>query len=158
MDEYSYISENGTVRQIRDLIAKAKDEEQDASIADLASSLSSGLSGLESALQTYEQQTDGSIRQINTRLAQFSIVYTPLVSQVINANPGVAVGWNMSGSQAGYYPIAHFFHYGNSPYITMGIEGLDLRKGAFAASGFLKSEVGLSNFQVGCTVVWLRID
>ena len=29
MDEYSYISENGTVRQIRDLVAKAKDEEQD---------------------------------------------------------------------------------------------------------------------------------
>lgn len=29
MDEYSFISENGTVRQIRDLIAKAKDEEQD---------------------------------------------------------------------------------------------------------------------------------
>lgn len=30
MDEYSFISENGTVRQIRDLVAKAKDEEQDA--------------------------------------------------------------------------------------------------------------------------------
>lgn len=29
MDEYSFISENGTVRQIRDLVAKAKDEEQD---------------------------------------------------------------------------------------------------------------------------------
>lgn len=30
MDEYSFISENGTVRQIRDLVAEAKDEEQDA--------------------------------------------------------------------------------------------------------------------------------
>lgn len=40
MDEYSYISENGTVRQIRDLIAKAKDEEQDTSISGLAQELS----------------------------------------------------------------------------------------------------------------------
>lgn len=32
MDEYSFISENGTIRQIRDLVAKAKDEEQDARI------------------------------------------------------------------------------------------------------------------------------
>lgn len=32
MDTYSYISENGTVRQIEDLIAKAKNEEQDESI------------------------------------------------------------------------------------------------------------------------------
>lgn len=29
MDEYSFISENGNVRQIRDLIAKEKDEQQD---------------------------------------------------------------------------------------------------------------------------------
>ncbi len=29
MDTYSFISENGTVRQIEDLIAKAKNEEQD---------------------------------------------------------------------------------------------------------------------------------
>lgn len=35
MDEYSFISENGNVRQIRDLIAKEKDEQQDAQIADL---------------------------------------------------------------------------------------------------------------------------
>lgn len=33
MDTYSYISENGTVRQIEDLIAKAKNEEQDTEIA-----------------------------------------------------------------------------------------------------------------------------
>lgn len=32
MDTYSYISENGTVRQIEDLIAKAKNEEQDTEI------------------------------------------------------------------------------------------------------------------------------
>ena len=30
MDTYSFISENGTIRQIEDLIAKAKNEEQDA--------------------------------------------------------------------------------------------------------------------------------
>lgn len=35
MDTYSYISENGTVRQIEDLIAKAKNEEQDESIRTL---------------------------------------------------------------------------------------------------------------------------
>lgn len=35
MDEYSYISENGTVRQIRDLVAKDKDAEQDVRIANL---------------------------------------------------------------------------------------------------------------------------
>lgn len=35
MDEYSFISENGTVRQIRDLVAKAKDEEQDERITAL---------------------------------------------------------------------------------------------------------------------------
>lgn len=35
MDEYSFISENGTVRQIRDLVAKAKDEEQDGRLATL---------------------------------------------------------------------------------------------------------------------------
>ena len=32
MDTYSYISENGTVRQIEDLLAKAKNEEQDEKI------------------------------------------------------------------------------------------------------------------------------
>lgn len=36
MEEYSYISENGNVRQIRDLVAKAKDEEQDTAISGLA--------------------------------------------------------------------------------------------------------------------------
>ena len=35
MDEYSFISENGTVRQIRDLVAKAKDEEQDGRLSAL---------------------------------------------------------------------------------------------------------------------------
>lgn len=35
MDTYSYISENGTVRQIEDLLAKAKNEEQDIRIAAL---------------------------------------------------------------------------------------------------------------------------
>lgn len=38
MDEYSFISENGNVRQIRDLIAKEKDEQQDEAIAQLDSS------------------------------------------------------------------------------------------------------------------------
>ena len=38
MEEYSYISENGNVRQIRDLIAKAKDAEQDAKILALETS------------------------------------------------------------------------------------------------------------------------
>lgn len=32
MDEYSFISENGNIRQIRDLIAKEKDEQQDTAI------------------------------------------------------------------------------------------------------------------------------
>lgn len=41
MDEYSFISENGTVRQIRDLVAKAKDEEQDGRITDLEQAVSS---------------------------------------------------------------------------------------------------------------------
>lgn len=40
MDEYSFISENGTVRQIRDLLAKAKDEEQDGRIAQLETEMS----------------------------------------------------------------------------------------------------------------------
>lgn len=35
MDTYSYISENGTVRQIEDLLAKAKNEEQDARLQTL---------------------------------------------------------------------------------------------------------------------------
>lgn len=40
MDEYSFISENGTVRQIRDLMAKEKDEEQDGKIAQLEAEMS----------------------------------------------------------------------------------------------------------------------
>ena len=32
METYSYISENGTVRQIEDLIAKARDDEQDVQL------------------------------------------------------------------------------------------------------------------------------
>lgn len=35
MDTYSYISENGTVRQIEDLLAKARDDAQDADISQL---------------------------------------------------------------------------------------------------------------------------
>lgn len=35
MDTYSYISENGTVRQIEDLLAKAKNEEQDVRLRTL---------------------------------------------------------------------------------------------------------------------------
>lgn len=41
MDEYSFISENGTVRQIRDLLAKAKDEEQDARLTALEQAVAS---------------------------------------------------------------------------------------------------------------------
>lgn len=35
MDEYSFISENGVVRQIRDLVAEEKDAEQDGRLASL---------------------------------------------------------------------------------------------------------------------------
>ena len=35
METYSYISENGTVRQIEDLIAKARDDEQDVQLQSL---------------------------------------------------------------------------------------------------------------------------
>lgn len=35
MDTYSYISENGAVRQIEDLLAKARDDAQDADISQL---------------------------------------------------------------------------------------------------------------------------
>lgn len=40
MDTYSYISENGTVRQIEDLLAKAKNEEQDTRILALENRVS----------------------------------------------------------------------------------------------------------------------
>lgn len=43
MDEYSFISENGNIRQIRDLIAKEKDEQQDAAINEINSKIN-GLS------------------------------------------------------------------------------------------------------------------
>lgn len=40
MDEYSYISENGVVRQIRDLVAKDKDAEQDLELQQLQTEVS----------------------------------------------------------------------------------------------------------------------
>lgn len=39
MDEYSFISENGNIRQIRDLIAKEKDEQQDVAINEINSKI-----------------------------------------------------------------------------------------------------------------------
>lgn len=50
MDTYSYISENGTVRQIEDLIAKAKNEEQDTLIAAQAGQISQVRTDLTDAL------------------------------------------------------------------------------------------------------------
>lgn len=50
MDTYCYISENGTVRQIEDLIAKAKNEEQDALIAAQAGQITQVRTDLTDAL------------------------------------------------------------------------------------------------------------
>lgn len=85
MDEYSFISENGTVRQIRDLIAKAKDEEQDVRLDTLESAVSGG-SYSYTEKKTGKKWVDGK----------------DVYSIVINCGTG--------GLQAGYW-----FHIGTAP-------------------------------------------
>lgn len=51
MDTYSYISENGTVRQIEDLIAKARNEEQDTEIAANRTAINALTASVENSLK-----------------------------------------------------------------------------------------------------------
>lgn len=77
MDEYSFISENGNVRQIRDLIAKGIDEQQDVRLDKL-------------------EEIFGSI--------QFVPSQATTVIQVTTNNP---TNWTLTATKNGYIPIAY---------------------------------------------------
>lgn len=83
MEEYSYISENGTVRQIRDLIAKAKDAEQDAKILALEQKVGSPWETLWSGRKT----TSGDVTLSNSirNYTEISVVFSLLSSQETDA-------------------------------------------------------------------------
>lgn len=98
MEEYSYISENGTVRQIRDLIAKAKDAEQDEQISQQASGISQLRTQTENALKTKSGVTS-YVDDAGAAVIEFlrTKCRRVLASGIIDISPsGVIIpgGWN----------------------------------------------------------------
>lgn len=81
MDEYSYISENGTVRQIRDLVAKAKDEEQDLRLDALEQT---------GIIDTYSETETAT----NKRWIDGSVIYR----KVIVFSPGIRIEGTQGGN------------------------------------------------------------
>lgn len=103
MDTYSYISENGTVRQIEDLLAKAKNEEQDAEIT----SLRSRVSAVE---QEVTKPNAGATSAIRKYVYQESpIVFTAgrtgyLTVRVFKAQEGFTVTLKVNGVSVDWIP------------------------------------------------------
>ncbi len=79
MDEYSFISENGNVRQIRDLIAKEKDEQQDQR-----------LDALEERKQGYDAQSNTYPRAFVKQNAPTSLIVLHDGLLVVEAHKKVA--------------------------------------------------------------------
>lgn len=103
MDTYSYISENGTVRQIEDLLAKAKNEEQDAEIT----SLRSRVSAVEQEVQKPNVGTTSTVRKYVYQ--ESPIVFTAnrtgfLTVRVFKAQEGFTVTLKVNGVSVDWIP------------------------------------------------------
>lgn len=77
MDEYSFISENGNVRQIRDLIAKEVDEQQNSRLDKL-------------------EEIFGSIQFVPAQ-----------ATTVIQVRTNDSTHWTLTATKNGYIPIAY---------------------------------------------------
>ena len=103
MDTYSYISENGTVRQIEDLIAKAKNEEQDAEIT----SLRSRVSAVEQEVTHPNRGTTSTVRKYVYQ--ESPVVFTAnrtgfLTVRVFKAQEGFTVTLLVNGERVDWIP------------------------------------------------------
>ncbi len=141
MDTYSYISENGTVRQIEDLIAKAKNEEQDTEIAANRTAINA-LSGRVGAME-----------------GKFPLVVVEEVDIAFsgNINAATSYAWQVERSKEGFYPVSYAFQYSLSPFVTIGTEGVTRESGRLVLSGFFRSTENALNYQVLVKTVWLKL-
>lgn len=141
MDTYSYISENGTVRQIEDLIAKAKNEEQDAGIAENRTAINA-LSGRVGAME-----------------GKFPLVVMEEVDIGFsgNINAGQVNKWEIERSKSGYFPVSYVLQYPLTPYVTIGAEGVTCESEHLKLDGFFRSTESISNYQVLVRSVWLKL-
>lgn len=103
MDTYSYISENGTVRQIEDLIAKAKNEEQDAEIT----SLRSRVSTVEQEVKKPNVGTTSAVRKYVYQ--ESPVVFTAsrtgfLTVRVFKAQDGFTITLKVNGVSVDWLP------------------------------------------------------
>lgn len=141
MDTYSYISENGTVRQIEDLIAKAKNEEQDTEIGANRTAINA-LSG-----------------RVGVMEGKFPLVVVEEIDIAFsgNINAGEPYAWQMERSKEGFYPVSYTLQNPLSPYVTIGAEGVTRESGHLKLSGFFKSTESALNYQVLVKSVWLKL-
>ena len=103
MDTYSYISENGTVRQIEDLLAKAKNEEQDTEIQANRNAINALSASVEQKLKRKLTSAGGlDIAAANGR--EFLLKagqYLAEMGTLENVGEAVLVGGAWSGNQYG---------------------------------------------------------
>ena len=146
MDTYSYISENGVVRQIEDLIAKAKNEEQDTDIA-----------ANRTAINTLSASVEQKLKQKATALGTVFIDAaneTELLSKIgkytkenqYAKKPGEAVlfGGGWSGKQYGMFLVQRV---DGVRYVIYYLGQSKLLQGAYNVN----TETLESAYQAACT-------
>ena len=103
MDTYSYISENGTVRQIEDLLAKAKNEEQDLQLQQLRTDVN-GKQPIEYVdgqqnIDTWTSQIVEALEEREFVIANDGLYkFVALISQTELKNMNEISVYNMAGS------------------------------------------------------------
>lgn len=103
MDTYSYISENGTVRQIEDLIAKAKNEEQDTEIT----SLRNRVSAVEQEVRKPNRGTTSTVRKYVYQERPFVFTASQtgfLTVRVFKAQDGFTITLKVNGVSVDWIP------------------------------------------------------
>lgn len=121
MDTYSYISENGTVRQIEDLLAKARDDAQDADISQLRADVN-GKQPIEyvdgqQSIDTWTSQIVDGLEErefviTNDGFYKFAAIITQAESKDTNEisvyNAAGNLLWRSAFSSAGNYKVQSY--------------------------------------------------
>lgn len=144
MDTYSYISENGTVRQIEDLLAKAKNEEQDLQLQQLRTDVN-GKQPIEyvDGQQNVDTWTSEIVEAIEER--EFVIPndglykFVALISQPELKNMNEISVYNMAGSLLWRSACSSAGNYKAQSYIPLRAQRLrvthEVRGGAAIGTG-----------------------
>ena len=129
MDEYSFISENGNVRQIRDLIAKEKDEQQD-----------NRLNSLESVV------------------SNLSLVFLFFTHTAQTFNAGTATRIDITVTKAGYRCVACTMSVNQAGAIFVHQTGVTVNDGSVRAQGAVLNPTAVNErASVKLFLTWQKI-